>query len=176
MAPFTRLARRPSSYGSTIVFRPSITPFAATWRAARNQYWLAAAVTAVALSGEALNIVISGVPFSPGQVRTQFFVSAYMSLAILGLMILVLGFVMICRRQEARVPVPPFTLAAKISYLAGSGLLDDFDGSEWESERARDKRLRLLGRQYSLQERTAMDGSQRTLVDIHGDDLLEGLS
>lgn len=61
MAPFVRLAYRPSRYTDTIAFDPSITPLVAIFRALHARYWLVAAVTAVALFGEALNIVISGV-------------------------------------------------------------------------------------------------------------------
>lgn len=172
MAPFVRLAQRLSSYSSTIAFNPSITPFVATFRALRNHYWLAAAVATVSLSGEALNIVISGVPYSPGQMYSEYLVSAYMSLAILGWMILVFVVVLICRGQERRIPVPPYTLAAKMSYLVGSRLCDDVGGSEWHQGQDRNERARISRKKYSLQQRTSPDGGWYSVIDAEGRELL----
>lgn len=165
MAPFIRLAKRPSSYTSTMAFSPSIVPVIATIRALRSRYWLAAAVTVVALSSEALNIVISGIPFSPGQVHSQFVVSAYMSLAILSLTIVVAFVALVLRRRQAHVPIPPYTLAAKMSYLVGSNILDDFAGSEYQSAGVRDERLRRMRKSYMLRERLLPDGERRTVID-----------
>ncbi|USW57640.1 hypothetical protein Slin15195_G109590 [Septoria linicola] len=129
MAPFVRLARGPAPYRQTLEFAPTITPLLSTWRAASNGYIFASVVTVMTLLAEALSVAISGVPFSTGQTWMNFIVVSYMSLAILGIMIVVLITVIVHRRNyEPKISVVPDTLGAKMSYLAGSRMLDSFDG------------------------------------------------
>jgi hypothetical protein len=123
IAPFTRLSQRLSSYNETIAFIPTVTPFLSTWRTLANGYYFITAITLLALLGEALNVVIVGIPYAPGQILLQFQVSTYLSLAILGLMCICIVLVVIKRVREAALPTKPYTLAAKMRYIAGSDLI-----------------------------------------------------
>lgn len=168
MAPYVLLSRRPSSAKSTICFTPSNTPLLSTWTTLRSGYWLAAIVTLVTLTAEALNIVISGVPFATGQTWSQFLVSSYMSMAILGIMILIAIVVILQRRREPKIPVHPDTLAYKMYYLSGSRVLDDFEGAEWEKEKDRNRNLEMLRKRYSFQPVMRKDGRRTWLIDEAG--------
>ncbi|TKA83787.1 hypothetical protein B0A55_00052 [Friedmanniomyces simplex] len=165
VAPYTRLAHHPSSAKSTILFTPHNTPFLATITAIWNRYFLAAVLTFVTLTAEALNIVISGVPYATGQTITQFLVSIYMSLAILGVMVVVSVVVILSRRREPRMPRKPETVGAVMSYLATSRMLQDFDGVDWQDGAERDRRIRLVGKRYTFEQRRREDGKFAWGVD-----------
>lgn len=128
MAPFTRLANGSASF-DTLIFNPTITPILSTWRAMSNGYGFAGTVTIMTLLAEVLSIAIAGVPFAPGQLFLNFLVVAYMSLAILGIMLLAAIAVIVHRKYEPRIPVVPDTLGPKMSYLVGSKMLENFDSN-----------------------------------------------
>ncbi|KXT04990.1 hypothetical protein AC578_10310 [Pseudocercospora eumusae] len=165
MMPFIRLSKGPASARDTITFEPSSTPIVSTWRALRCGYWSAAVVSITTLLGEVLNLVISGVPYATAQTWQQFLISAYMSIAILSIMTLVSAGVIFNRKHEPRIPVHPDTLGAKMSYLAGARMLDDFEGAEFERPAVRDDRLRLLGKHYEFKPAVRKDGRRTWLVD-----------
>lgn len=165
MAPYIALSQKPTSARKTICFTPSNTPLVSTWTTLKGRYWLAAVVTIVTLMGEALNVVISGVPFATGQTWEQFLVSSYMSIAILGVMMIIAVVVIVQRRREPKIPVHPDTLAYKMYYLSGSRLLDDLDGAEWEKEKSRDSDLMGLRKKYTFQPMMRRDGRRTWLVD-----------
>ncbi|CZT18315.1 uncharacterized protein RCC_04159 [Ramularia collo-cygni] len=128
MAPFNQLANGPASF-DTLSFSPTITPILSTWRAMSRGYWFAGAVTIMTLLAEVLSIAISGVPFATGQTWMNFLVVTYISLAILGVMILTAIAVISHRKCEPKIPVVPDTLGVKMSYLVGSRMLVNFDGN-----------------------------------------------
>ena len=166
MAPFIRLSKQPSSAHGTICFSPTSTPLLSTWRTVRHGYFFAAVVTVVTLLVEALSIVISGVPYSRGQTYKTWLISEYMSLAILGIMIIASVLVIWHRRQEPKISVLPETLGAKMIYLNGSRMADSvFDGLSIEKSRVRDKRLRALGKEYEFRPMIRADGKRTWLVD-----------
>ncbi|KAF2217915.1 hypothetical protein CERZMDRAFT_92549 [Cercospora zeae-maydis SCOH1-5] len=166
MAPLGRLARDPALPNSTICFAPTNTPLLSTWRALRHGYFFVAMVTVITILGEALSIVISGVPYRAGQTYMTWLVSEYLSLAILGIMIISSIAVIFHRSREPKVPVLPETLGAKMLYLNGSGMLDDFEGVEGAEQRVRDETLARLGKWYEFAPMVRRDGRRRMwLVD-----------
>ncbi|KAK5116293.1 hypothetical protein LTR85_009265 [Meristemomyces frigidus] len=165
MAPYIRLAKRPSSATSTILFAPSNTPVMSTVTALYHRYFFIAAVTGTTFCAEALNIVISGVPYAAGQTWLQFLVSAYISIGVLSVMILVVALVIFSRRAEPKIPRKPDTLGAVMSYMAGSRMLDDFDGLNGQGDDNRDRRVRLLRKKYVFKKMTRRDGKYAWTVD-----------
>lgn len=89
-------------------------------------------------------------------------------------MMLVFVAALMFRGQEARVPVPPYTLAAKMSYLVESSLLDEFDVYEWQSQRASKEKTCLERETYRLQQRISADGDRCSVIEFEGKDLMEG--
>ncbi|KAK4565485.1 hypothetical protein LTR86_004102 [Recurvomyces mirabilis] len=165
MSPYTRMAQHSSGPRSTILFSPHDTPMLSTISAIFNRYYFVAIITCVTLLGEALNIVIGGVPYATGQTWPQFLASAYISIGILAVMIIVSIMVILNRRREPKMPRHPDTVGAVVSYLAGSRFVDDFDGVEWEDEDTRDRRIRLLAKRYVFDDRPGPDGRRAWLVD-----------
>lgn len=165
MAPYIRLSHRPSSAASTILLTPTSTPLTSTIRSFRHRYFFAASITILTLFAEALNVVISGVPYASGQTLTQYLVSSYMSLAILGLMILVSIAMIVRRFREPEIPRKPNTLGAVMSYLCSSRMLDDFEGTEGLDERTMRMRFRGTGKKYEFSETVRRDGKLAWTVD-----------
>lgn len=131
----------------------------------RHRYLLTSLITLLTLAAEGLNIVISGIPYANGQTLSQFRVSSYISLAVLGLMIIVIALIIVRRSWEPRVPREPRTVGAVMSYLCGSGMLDDFEGCEGLDERARGERVRSWGKKYRFCEKARGDGKLAWSVD-----------
>lgn len=166
MAPYTRLSRGPSSPRTTVLFNPSNTPILSTWQALRSRYFAAALLTIVAFSAEILNIMISGVPLASGQTFHQFLASAYLSMAVLGLMILTIALLIVrLRHCEPALPRKPDTLGSVMGYMGRSAMLDDFEGSEWDSATERSSRLQHFGKRYECRELMRLDGRRGWGVD-----------
>ncbi|USW55220.1 hypothetical protein Slin15195_G085390 [Septoria linicola] len=123
MAPFIQLYQG-SSTAEALHFAPTITPLLSIWRAASYKYVFVCVVTLMTLLGETLSVAISGVPFSTGQTWTNFLAVSYISMAILSVMLIVGVAVIVHRRREPRIAIIPDTLGAKMSYLAGSSIVD----------------------------------------------------
>lgn len=136
----------------------------------RHRYLLTSLTTLLTLSAEALNIVISGIPYANGQTLSQFLVSSYISLAVLGLMIVVMALIIGRRFWEPRIPREPRTVGAVMSYLCGSRVVDDFEGCEGLDERTRGQRVRGWGKKYGFCERVRGDGKLAWSVDEAWDD------
>ncbi|KAK5725073.1 hypothetical protein LTR17_013272 [Elasticomyces elasticus] len=165
VGPYKQLAHRPSYAKSTILFTPHNTPFLATVSALLNRYFLIAIITFTTLTAEALNIVVSGVPYATGQTWMQFLVSIYMSMSILGFMIIVSVVVIIMRYREPKMPRKPDHIAAVMSYLSSSRLLHDFEGVDWQDGEDRDRRIQLVGKRYTFEQRRRDDGKHAWTVD-----------
>lgn len=165
MAPYIRLHKRPSSPSSTILMTSTSTPISSTIRTLRNRYFLASAITMMTLAAEGLNVVISGIPYANGQRRIEFVVSTYMSIAILGVMIIVTVIIIILRLLEPKIPRKPTTLGAVMSYLCSSRMLDDFEGVECLDEQTRDRRVRSWLKKYEFTETVRRDGKLAWTVD-----------
>ncbi|KAK5713583.1 hypothetical protein LTR15_011283 [Elasticomyces elasticus] len=165
VGPYKQLAHRPSYAKSTILFTPHNTPFLATVSALLNRYFLIAIITLTTLTAEALNIVVSGVPYATGQTWTQFLVSIYMSMSILGFMIIVSAVVIMMRIREPKMPRKPDHIAAVMSYLSSSRLLHDFEGVDWQDGEDRDRRIQLVGKRYTFEQRRRDDGKHAWVVD-----------
>lgn len=165
MAPYIHMAQAPSSPRSTILFKPSSTPLSSTWTSLRNGYILVTVVTLVTLLAEALNLAISGVPYATGQTRQQFFVSTYISLAVLAIMIITSTLVIIFRFREPRIPRKPDTLGAVMSYMSGSRMLDDLAGMDNAEGFARDWSILQSRKRYEFKEAFRIDGKVAWKVD-----------
>src|SRR5204862_6508296 len=78
-----------------------------------------------ALLSEVLVVMLAGVPFNSSQTWTAFLVSAYSTMTILGLMVVAL-LALFWWRRKPELPRMPNTVAAVLSYLCASEMLEDF--------------------------------------------------
>ncbi|KAK3391141.1 hypothetical protein B0H63DRAFT_467346 [Podospora didyma] len=127
-------------------------------------------VTAVGLAtllSKLTPILLSTIPFSPSQTWTTHLVCAWMSVACLCFMVLVLLYGTIFVKYP-HMPVHPGSLAGRIYYVCHSAMLDDFHGMSLLSGREFDGRVRRLlgGKRFAFGEMVGVSsGYARIGVD-----------
>lgn len=108
--------------------------------------------------------MLAGVPFQSAQTWLAFLVSAYLSMAILGIMIIALA-TLFWWRAGIKLPRMPDTLAAVFTYLCSSFLLADFEALEGLDEKDRDRRIVAWEKRYQYGIKMGVDGVIRWAVD-----------
>ena len=124
-------------------------PITAFFPLLKNRHRAAASVAAVGLLAEFLIIFLAGLPYRPGQLRSEFLTCGIASLAILVLMVLQLVFINFWRRQLPHLPRRPDSIAAVMTYVAGTAMVRDFHGLEESSVKQRNRAICGLGKTYA---------------------------
>ncbi len=135
--------------------------FPLLWRGHRA----AAAVAATALVAEFLIIFLSGLPYRPGQLRSEFLVCGIASLAILALMVAQLVFNNLWRRSLPHLPRRPDSIGAVMTYVAGTNMVRDFHGLEELGVSDRNRAICQLNKTYAYGWRKEESGRVRWVVD-----------
>jgi hypothetical protein len=132
MEPYRRMAdrRQPTYAEDSIYASPTGTPFSTVFVALVRRSYAVAVIAAVALLSQVLIIAVPGVPFSAGQIAPAYRASTFVSLAILGVMVLAFGVVLARRRGDPPMPRDPDTPAHVWLYLCASRMVDTSRGLE----------------------------------------------
>ncbi|MCJ1285172.1 hypothetical protein MMC26_004510 [Xylographa opegraphella] len=162
--PFRRLYRGCATAESTTLPSRTLTPVSTFFASIYQHSFFVTHVTFVTLMSEVLIIVLPGVPFSPGEIWQAGMMSIYLSMAILGLMLLTFVAVML-RPKGPDLPRKPNTLGAMFMYLCDSSKTADFADLACLETRARDRLVRDKDRLYCLKYDLGTDGSMRWQVD-----------
>lgn len=91
---------------------------------------------------------MSGLPYRPGQLSSEFYICGIASLAILILMIIIIVIVNGWRRVLPSLPRAPNSVAAVLTYVVHSNMCASFEGLDKMSIGQRDKYIRGLGKRY----------------------------
>ena len=122
-------------------------PFA-LWRGE----WFHALIAFTAILSDVLIISIAGVPYSSAQIWDAFLASAYLSLAILGWMMLAMVGIFVWRKKVATLKLPsePDTLLSIWMMMAdeGNAMRKEFDGWEMTRSMERDRACKGRGGRY----------------------------
>ncbi|KAE9966034.1 hypothetical protein BLS_007239 [Venturia inaequalis] len=148
LAPYHALSHAPQPASSTILLQRRSLPYSAIFSMTYNRHALASYLAFTAILSDVLVIAIAGIPYSPGQIYVEFLACFYVTIVILGLMVLGIVMTMVWRRWTPDLPRTPDTILAVMSYVADSRLLDDFDGCEGLSSREVENRVNGLGKRY----------------------------
>lgn len=140
-------------------------PITAFFPLAWNRHLAAASVAFTGIMAEFLIIFLAGLPYRPGQLRSEFLVCGIASVVILVAMIVQLVLVNLWRRQLPHLPRRPDSIAAVMTYVAGTEMVKDFYGVEGLSTRERDKAIRRLNKTYAYGWRKEDNGRVRWVVD-----------
>jgi hypothetical protein len=149
----------------TILLRKHSLPLTSLLPMLRNGHFIAAIIAFTALLSEFLVVAFSGLPYRPGQLRSEFMFCAIASLTVLAIMLLTVGITNIWRRWLPRLPRKPDNVAAVLTYVCQSHMVDDFEGVEVLSVRERDRRIRDLRKRYGYRIRKGEDGLGRWTID-----------
>lgn len=162
--PYRTLARGQAQPESTILLSRNLSPFFTLFTSLYRRNLFVSLIAAISCLAEFLIIILGAIPFNSGTLYQAYLFSTYLSMAILGLMLL--GMVgLYVRPRGPSLPRTPDTVAAVWSYLCGSSLLEDMADMSMLSESTRDRLVRKMGRKYTLEERTNMDGTARWTID-----------
>ena len=162
--PFRRLYRGSATAESTILSSRTLMPISTFIASIYQRNFFVAHITFVTLMSEVLIIVLPGVPFSPGEIWQAGMISIYLSMAILGLMLLTFVALML-RPKGPDLPRRPDTLGAMVMYLCDSSMTSDFADLSGLETRARDRWVMEKDRLYCLNYGVGMDGRMRWQVD-----------
>lgn len=169
MTPYRRLHKRNAAAGNTILMSMNGTPISSFPLAVGRGDVFHALVAFTAIMSDILIIAVAGVPFALAQVWLSFIVSAYVSLGILGLMILVvLGtFWWKVGNEKMGIPRAPSTIVAVLMVLCneGNGLRGEFEGWEGVGTAARDIACKKRKGRYWAGRILEGDGRERWVVD-----------
>jgi Protein of unknown function (DUF3433) len=169
MTPYRCLRKRNAMAGKTILVSMNGTPISSFPLAVSRGDVFHALVAFTAIMSDILIVAIAGVPFAQAQVWLSFIVSAYVSLGILGLMVLVVLGTFWWRAGNERMGMPraPSTMVAVLMMLCneGNGLRGEFEGWEGVGTAARDIACKKRKGRYWTGRILEGDGRERWVVD-----------
>ncbi len=163
--PYQSLGDGEGKANPTILMSRHSIPLLAIVPLLRNGHFAAASVATTGLISEFLVVFLSGLPYRPGQLRSEFLFCGIASMIILGLMVVQLAFINFWRRQLPHLPRRPDSIAAVMTYVAGTSMARDFYGLEEDSTRERNKAIRGLDKTYAYGWRKEEGGRVRWVVD-----------
>jgi hypothetical protein len=159
------MSQAPAEARKSILLRKSSIPFTSIFPMLFKGHFFSAWMSLITVGSEVLIIFLGSVPFSAGRIRTELFVSTYASFALLSLMAVGVVSLIIWKRRMPDLPRAPETIAAVVSYVADSRMLDDFEGFEYCDDAEMKARLDSTGKRYVYGKRLGSDGQSRYLVD-----------
>jgi hypothetical protein len=172
MTPYRRLHKRNAAAGKTILMSMNGTPISSFPLALIRGDLFHALVAFTAIMSDILILAVAGVPFAHAEVWLSFIVSAYVSLGILGLMVLVVLGTFWWRRGNEKMGIPraPSTIAAVLMMLCneGNGLRREFEGWEGMRTAARDIACKKRKGRYWAGRILEEDGRERWVVECEG--------
>jgi hypothetical protein len=172
LAPYRQLSERQAKADKSVLVDIGGVPISSLWGAIRRGEIFHSIVAVTAILSDVLLIAIGGVPFSQGSLQEAYLYSSYLSLAILGWMILVVLGIFWWRAQvrKLRMPREPDTILSVWLMLAdpGNGVLKEYAG--WETTRGveRDRAAKGRGSRYWGGWSKSEEGSERWSVGVEG--------
>ena len=142
---------------------PVTTVFTGLWR----RHFIVSLAALMAILAEVLVITLSTIPFSDGAVLKAFRIGYWVSTSIIAAMLTSLVIIYL-RRRRPRLPRPPDTIAAVLSYVCGARplLLENFAEVSTLDQDARDRWiLGMPDTTYVLNREPGADGKNRWCID-----------
>lgn len=120
------MSQRPQVARDCILRSPPTTAFTGLWRFVECRDWFGALVSLTSVFAIFTPILLSNVPFVLTQTWTAHLVTAWMSVAVLAFMMLVLvgSFFL----KWPKIPAEPSTIAGALYYVCDSHALKEWDG------------------------------------------------
>ncbi|KAF2174616.1 hypothetical protein K469DRAFT_145989, partial [Zopfia rhizophila CBS 207.26] len=169
LAPYMRLQQMNATPTPTILLQKHSLSLTSFFPLMRNRHFIPATLSFVALLSEFLVVTLSGLPYRPGQLRSEFFFCGIASLTIIAAMMFVVVVVNSWRRLLPHLPREPNTVATVMTYVANSNMCADFEGLEKFSTRKRDKHIGGLRKRYGYGLMTAGREEMWAVDEMGGD-------
>lgn len=157
----------------TILLHRHTLPLTAFVPLLRSNHVVPAAVAFAALISEILVVTLAGLPYRPGQLRSEYVFCGVASAVLLAIMLGIAVWAATWRALAVpHLPRRPDSVAAVMTYVAGTRMVADFEGIERVGVRERDRVIVGLRKRYVYGhvERKSGFGSGRWVVDdVAGD-------
>ena len=148
LSPYASLSKTAAPQ-PTILLKKHTFPLTAFLPLFYNHHYLAGSVALVGLISEFLVVALAGLPYRPGQQRGEFLFWAVVSISILALMIIMLIIVNIWRTKLPALMRKPGDIAAVMTYVAGTGMVRDFEELSQVRTKERNREIERLGKSYA---------------------------
>ncbi|CAI4216008.1 unnamed protein product [Parascedosporium putredinis] len=165
LSHFARMQKQACTPRETVNKKSYAIPFIAILPLARMGYMVAAGVAFTALLSEFFVIFLAGLPYRPGQLRTEYLVCAIISIIVLIIMLVAIVFLHRWRRSLPHMPRRPNSVAALMTYVAETNMSRDFTSIEEMRRKERERAIEGLGKSYGYGLRTDEAGRKRWVVD-----------
>lgn len=168
MSTYLQLSNNALVAERSILHSPPTNAFYGVYSAIRQRHLFFGVLSAVTIIAElGLPVTLSHVPFSKTETYMTQFVCAWLSIAILGMMILTLAASFSIKWPH--LPVDPRTIAGAMYYVRDSGMLETMEGMSTLQKKHRDRRIKRMGRRYGFGYVKGLTGRGRVGVDFVDD-------
>ena len=142
---------------------PITTVFTGLWR----RHYIVSLAALMAILAEVLIITLPTLPFKDGAAHRAFVIGYWISASIIAMMLISLVIIYL-RRRRPRLPRPPDTIAAVLSYVCGARplFLENFAEVSTLDQDARNRWiLGMRDTTYTLNREPGPDGRNRWCID-----------
>ncbi|KAF1815032.1 hypothetical protein P152DRAFT_242929 [Eremomyces bilateralis CBS 781.70] len=129
-----------------------------------SHHFFPAFISFVSLLADMLVILLSSIPFAPGQVFQELLACTYSSIGILSVMVLAVLGMFLWYRQVPYLPRNPSNVAGIMSYLTNDSLSNEMEGLEVRSTQDRDQLVASWSKSYYYGKSRCSDGIERWTV------------
>ncbi|KAB5557841.1 hypothetical protein GE09DRAFT_88575 [Coniochaeta sp. 2T2.1] len=163
LSPYLMMSQRALPAQTCILVSPASNTFSGVYSAFRQRHLYLGVVAATSLLADFLPVTLSHVPFSVLETHEAQYTCAYLSIAILVMMILVVAGSLAVRWPH--MPADPRTIAGALYYLCDSGILDSFSGLAAAEPRDRNWMVKSMCVQYRFGNMIGLSGKERICID-----------
>lgn len=163
IVPYQVMSYMPQTASDSILLTRPTNPFSGVWSACKHGQLFPAVVAIMAIFSEFMPILLANIPYTITQTEITHRVCLWLSIAILGLMVLTitLSFYIVWPHM----PVDPRSVAGAMYYVSESGMLGCFDGMASLDNAQRERRVEQLGGRYWYGEVVTQAGVSRPAVE-----------
>lgn len=168
MSPFLRLSKQAHHAEQSILLSPPTNAFYGIWSAFRQRHlYLGFLSFTTVLAELCLPVTLSHVPFSAVETYMTQYVSAYLSIAILGLMMIAV--IMSFFIKWPHMPMDPRTIVGSMYYVCDSWMLGSMEGMSTLRKKDRDLDVRFMRHRYGYGCIEGMTWKSRMGFDVVND-------
>jgi len=164
LEPYRQLSRCPQTADRSILVSPSTNAFLGFGPALVRRDWITAVIALNTVLSKFTPIMLANIPFNLTQTWTVHLVYAWLTVGILGFMIVSLGLWSVIVKYPY-LPVDPGNLLGQIAYVCDSAMVDDFRGKSLLKSKERDKAVMALSLKYKFGKIVGLSGEVRPGID-----------
>jgi O-antigen/teichoic acid export membrane protein len=163
LSPYLLMSHRPLPAQYSILISPPTNPLSGLYSAFRQRHLYLGVLALATLLADFLPVTLSHVPFSVLETSETQSTCAYLSIAILVIMMVAVAASLAVRWPH--MPVDPRTIAGALYYLCDSSVLISFDGLAGVERRDRDWMVKSMCVRYTFGTMIGLNGKERVGIE-----------